>query len=381
MQRTVSIPVDLPKERFLPLLKMCAEIFNQHVDWALCNQTYNKSRAHHDLYALLRCRYPEVPSALVQTVRDTAMEAVKATKFKRCPRQKPTSALRDDHRTITLRGQQLTLSCLGKRSRVILPVPEYFREVFETWTFKGATLTYTRRNKQFWVRLVFETTAARRGKLPPADFLSNPQIQEGDVLGVDRGLYHLASTSQGQFFSGSRTRGRQRHYLHNRSTLQAKGTRAAKRRLRAMSGREQRFSKDVNHCVSKKLARSEGMTIFALEDLSGIRNQRRGKKMNKWLSSWPFSQLEQFLSYKSEALGKRIALVDARYTSQRCSRCGHRSSAKRKKSRFCCGSCGYTCHSDINSAINIRDNYLLSTASGSVEQVSVNAPYVTSNVA
>lgn len=364
MQRTVSIPVDLPQERFLPLLAMCAEIFNQHVDWALENQTYNKSKAHHDLYAWLRAAYPNVPSALVQTVRDTAMEAIKATKFKRRPRKKPTSALRYDQRTITLRGYQLTLSCLGKRSRVILQVPEYFQNVFETWTFKGATLTYTKRSKQFWVRLVFET--------------STPQLQEeGDVLGVDRGLYHLASTSQGQFFSGSNVRARQRRYLYNRKTLQAKGTRSAKRRLRAMSGREQRFSKDVNHCVSKKLAHSNGITIFALEDLSGIRNLRRGKRMNKWLSSWPFYQLEQFLSYKSEALGKRIAFVDARYTSQRCSRCGHRSSANRKKSRFCCGACSYANHADINSALNIRDNYLLSATSGSVEQVSVNAPYVT----
>lgn len=343
---------------------MCAEIFNQHVDWALTNQTYNKSRAHHDLYALLRLAYPEVPSALVQTVRDTAMEAVKATKFRRRPRKKPTSALRYDQRTITLRGYQLTLSCLGKRSKVALDVPEYFREVFETWDFKGATLTCTKHSKQFWVRLVFET--------------SNPQLQEeGNVLGVDRGLYHLASTSDGQFFSGSNTRASQRRYLHNRKTLQAKGTHSAKRRLSAMSGREQRFSKDINHCVSKKLARSFGITTFALEDLSGIRNQRRGKKMNKWLSSWPFYQLEQFLSYKCEALGKRIAFVDARYTSQRCSRCGHRSSANRKKSRFRCGSCGYTAHADINSAINIRDKHLLSAAYGSAEQVSVNTPYVT----
>jgi len=69
MQRTVSIPVDLDKERFLPLMEMCAEIFNQHVDWSLKNQTYNKSRAHHDLYVSIRLAYPEVPSALVQTVR------------------------------------------------------------------------------------------------------------------------------------------------------------------------------------------------------------------------------------------------------------------------------------------------------------------------
>lgn len=272
MMRTVSIPVQLPHERFLPLMGKCAEIFNAHVDWALENGTYNKNKAHQDLYADLRLKYPGVPSALLQTVRDSAMEAVKATKFKPTPRKKPTSGLRYDKRTMTLRGQQLTLSCIGKREAVILNVPEYFREVFEGWEFKGATLTYSKHKKQFWVRLIFEA--------------ETPQLQKsGDVQGIDRGLYHLASTSEDQFFSGAQTRATQRRYLHNRKTLQQKGTRAAKRRLRAMSGREKRFMKDVNHCVSKQLASQSNFSIFVLEDLSGIRTQRRGKKLNKWLSS------------------------------------------------------------------------------------------------
>ncbi|MEA5504189.1 hypothetical protein VB735_13910 [Halotia wernerae UHCC 0503] len=42
MKRTVSIPVDLPSERFLPLMEQCAEIFNVHIDWAIANSTYNK---------------------------------------------------------------------------------------------------------------------------------------------------------------------------------------------------------------------------------------------------------------------------------------------------------------------------------------------------
>lgn len=87
---------------------LCAGLFNTHVDWAVENKTYNKNRAHKDLYATLRVEYPTVPSALLQTVRDTAMEAVKATQFKRVPRKKPTSALRYDARTITLRGHQIT---------------------------------------------------------------------------------------------------------------------------------------------------------------------------------------------------------------------------------------------------------------------------------
>ena len=35
MLRTVSIPVDLPRERFFSLMAQCAEIFNAHIDWAL----------------------------------------------------------------------------------------------------------------------------------------------------------------------------------------------------------------------------------------------------------------------------------------------------------------------------------------------------------
>ncbi len=348
MKRTVSIPVNLPRERFLPLMEFCAEIFNQHVDWSLENKTYNKSRAHKDLYAALRLEYPTVPSALLQTVRDTAMEAVKAAQFKRLPRKKPTSALRYDDRTITLKGRALTLSCIGKRVKVALHVPDYFKEVYENWEFSGATVTYSKHSKQFWVRLVFEK--------------DNPtKLESGNVLGIDRGLYHLAVTSQKQFFSSNQIRATQRRYLHNRKRLQQKGTRSAKHHLQKMSGSEKRFMKDINHCVSKKLAHLPGIRTYSLEDLTGIRNQRRNKKMNKWMSSWPFYQLEQFLAYKAEALGKQVGFVDARYTSQKCSRCGHIHSASRKKSRFSCGSCGYHEHSDINAAYNIRDNYILSS--------------------
>lgn len=366
MLRTVSIPTKLEPERFLSLMKQCSGIFNAHVDWSLENHTYNKSKAHHALYAQLRQVYPDIPSALIQSVRDTALEAIKATKFERCPRNKSTSSLRYDKRTMTLRGYQLTLSCIGQRAKTILDVPDYFRDIFETWDFKGATLTYKRHKRQLWVQLVFEC--------PTPD-----KQLEGETQGIDRGLYHLAVTSDGQSFSNAAVRSVQRKYLYNRRTCQAKGTRSAKRRLKAMSGREQRFSRDVNHRVTKQLANQPDVTTFALEDLSGIRNKRRGKKMNKWLGSWPFYQFEMFLAYKAEALGKEVVFVDARYTSQKCSQCGHIYKGNRQHSRFRCVRCGFQSHADVNAAINIRDTYILSTAERSVERAAVNQPNATNS--
>lgn len=366
MLRTVSIPVDLPAEKFFSLMEQCAEIFNRHVDWALEFKTYNKSKAHRDLYSQLRLAYPDVPSALLQATRDNALEAIKQTKFQQKPRKKPTSGLRYDKRTMTLRGEQLTLSCIGKRVKLILNVPDYFKEIYDNWDFRGATITYTKQTQQFWVRLVFE-------------HLDPEKLEHGDVQGIDRGLYHLCSTHDGKFFSSNKIRATQRRYLYNRKQLQQKGTRSAKRRLKAMSGREKRFMRDVNHCVSKELANQPEYRVFALEDLTGIRNQRRSRKLNKWLSSWSFSQLEFFLGYKSIALGKETAFVDARYTSQRCSRCGNTNRANRKKSRFHCCSCHFEAHSDINSGLNIRDNYFLSSAVRSEEQAVVNQPIVTAS--
>ncbi len=365
MRRTVSIPVGLNLIRFHPLMEMSAGIFNSHVDWALENKTSSKSKAHHALYEILKERFPQVPTAFIQSIRDTAMEAVKATAFKKRPRRKKYSGIRFDKRTMTLRGRQLTLSCIGKREKIILDIPEYFREIFETWTLKGATLTYSVKTKQFWIRLVYET------ETPPLK-------TEGTILGIDRGLRQLAVTSEGQFFSNSTIRASQRRYLYNRKTLQTKGTPSSRARLKAMGGKEKRFSRDVNHQVTKDLANLKHVTTFVLEDLKGIRTKNRGKKMNKGIGSWPFHQFNFFLTYKAEMLGKQVVYVDPRYTSQKCSCCKTSDKENRKKSKYHCKGCNFQLHADWNAAINIRDTYILSsTPTASEEQAAVNQPYVT----
>ena len=366
MIRTVSIPIDVKPEVILPLMAQCADIFNLHVTWALTNQTYNKNKAHQGLYGELRKKYPDVPSGLLQTVRDTAMETVKASKFKRVPKKKLTSALRYDKRTFTLRGSQLTLSCLGPRVKIILPeMPEFFQARAEKGALNSLTLSYRKRQKRFFVNLSYE--------------LPDPKpVEAKGIQGLDRGLHHLVVTSDGVVLSNQKIRASQRKRLFQRQQLQAKGTRAAKRRLIALSGKEKRFSRDVNHCVTKSLIAQKDVTTFVLEDLSGIRNQQRGRKLNKHLGSWPFYQFETFLDYKAISVGKKVVFVDPRYTSQRCNLCGHIERKNRKGSVFLCVNCGHRDHADKNAAKNIRDRYILSSTETSEEQGAVNHPNIVS---
>jgi IS605 OrfB family transposase len=123
--------------------------------------------------------------------------------------------------------------------------------------------------------------------------------------------------------------------------------------LKKLAGREKRFMRDVNHCIAKEIA-AKPFAVFALEDLKNIRVQkRRGKNFDRKLNSWAFFQLEQFLRYKTEAQGKSVILVDSRFTSQKCSRCGHTYKGNRKGNDYRCRNCGFHSHADRNAALNI----------------------------
>jgi IS605 OrfB family transposase len=84
---------------------------------------------------------------------------------------------------------------------------------------------------------------------------------------------------------------------------------------------------DVNHQISKTLVQKYGKdTLFVLEDLAGVSfeesNLSRTAKQNYDLRSWSFYQLEQFLTYKAHENRSEVLKVSAKYTSQRCPKCG-----------------------------------------------------------
>ena len=128
----------------------------------------------------------------------------------------------------------------------------------------------------------------------------------------------------------------------------------------------------------KQLVSIEDVKTYVLEDLKGIRGKNRGKRQNKRLGSWPFHQFAFFLTYKAQKLGKEVVYVDPRYTSKKCSCCKAITKGSRKKSKYHCNHCHFEIHADWNAAINIRDNYILSsTSKTSEEQADVIQPHVT----
>ena len=184
------------------------------------------------------------------------------------------------------------------------------------------------------------------------------------VVGIDRGLRFLAVTydehGKTEFTRGKKILRKRHKFLKVRQQLQAKGTKSAKRVLQRLSGRENRWMSDINHCLSKTLVLKYGSnTLFVLEDLTGISfeesNLNRGSIANNDLRSWAFYQLEQFLAYKAHAICSEVLKVSAKYTSQRCPKCGNINKANRHHHthEYIC-QCGYRSNDDRIGAMNIQ---------------------------
>jgi IS605 OrfB family transposase len=172
-----------------------------------------------------------------------------------------------------------------------------------------------------------------------------------------------------KFYSGKAARHKANHYHKARQTLQRKGTRSAKRRLIALSGRERRFIADVNHQIRKEIAKPN--SLIGLENLTGIRERTKSKsgkraskkqrKANRNKAKWSFAELHGYIDYKANLVGSLATKVPAHYTSQSCPKCGHTSKGNRpnKGLLFCCECCGYELHSDLVGARNIALRTLL----------------------
>uniref|UniRef100_I5AX21 Transposase, IS605 OrfB family, central region n=1 Tax=Eubacterium cellulosolvens (strain ATCC 43171 / JCM 9499 / 6) TaxID=633697 RepID=I5AX21_EUBC6 len=183
-----------------------------------------------------------------------------------------------------------------------------------------------------------------------------------NVVGIDRGINFVVATYNSKhksgFVSGKSIKQKRAHYSKLRKELQLRQTPSARRRIKAIGQRENRWMQDVNHQVSKALVESNPKhTLFVLEDLSGVRNAtERVRTKDRYVSvSWSFYDLEQKLIYKAKQNQSTVIKVDPRYTSQCCPVCGHIEKANRNKRihLFICKNCGYKSNDDRIGAMNL----------------------------
>jgi IS605 OrfB family transposase len=251
--------------------------------------------------------------------------------------------------------------------RIVVPYTGYDEHVMlfqKSAEIGAANLWYDKAKKQFYLLVSLEIEKP------------DPMVETyTGVVGVDVGVRYLAVTStmcgDCSFYSGKRVKHRANHYARLRKRLQKKGTRGAKRRLKAIAGRERRLKADANHVVSKRIVSQHPNSLIGLEHLTDIRERtarrtgskttRAQRRANATHSKWSFAELQDMIAYKALMHGSMAIRVDAHYTSKACPRCGHTSSANRPRHGllFVCQSCRSTLHADLVGARNIAMRTLL----------------------
>lgn len=187
--------------------------------------------------------------------------------------------------------------------------------------------------------------------------------QVNNIVGIDLGINFLATTYDSQdkttFYSGSLIKHKRGHFKAKRKELQLKQTSSARKKLRQIGSRENRYVTDVNHQITKALVdKYPKGTMFVLEDLTGVRSATEKVQIkNRYVSvSWSFYQFRQMLEYKAEMNGQKVIVVDPKYTSQTCPKCGHIDKTNRNKKThlFKCKNCHYQSNDDRIGAMNLH---------------------------
>jgi len=211
---------------------------------------------------------------------------------------------------------------------------------------------------------------------------ATPLARQGTSVGIDRGVHVLAATSEGQLIDNRAfgVRNRQRIARHHRDlesvtwrdaagrvcNRQDPQRKAAALRLARAKEREANRRRDYLHKMARRIVRSAD--VIALETLN-LRAMTRSAKgtpekpgrnvaakagLNRAILDASFGQSERLITEKAEEAARAIVRVDARFSSQECSRCGHVARESRRRRRFACVACGFTCHADVNAALVIR---------------------------
>ncbi|MCT4604775.1 MAG: transposase [Marinisporobacter sp.] len=241
----------------------------------------------------------------------------------------------------------VSIGTLNKRIKLAFITKGQEQYFDGSWNFGTATLIY--KKGKFYLHI------ACKKEIEVNNNITN-------VIGIDLGMRFLAtaidSKSNHLFIRGNQVKQIRSKYIKLRKSLQAQGTKSAKRKLKTLSGRENRFMTNVNHCVSKALLNFAGEnSLVVLEDLTNINLYASVQNKYRYLRmSWAFSQLKFFIEYKASMKNIKVITVDPKYTSQACPKCGftHKNNRNYQTHTFTCCKCKYTSNDDRIGAINIR---------------------------
>ncbi|MFF6776107.1 RNA-guided endonuclease InsQ/TnpB family protein [Streptomyces sp. NPDC012637] len=209
-----------------------------------------------------------------------------------------------------------------------------------------------------------------------------PLPANGSIIGIDMGVTHFLTTSNGEHFENPRYLDAsadalavaQQHLstFPKRTRLRSKKHRAAVRKVAQLHGRIRRQRRDYHHKAAKELIRGHGTIAHERLNIAGMTRAPKPRPdpdqpgaflpngaaakagLNRRILDAGWGKFLTILAQKAESAARRVVAVDARNTSRTCPRCGHVARENRlTQAKFECTACGFLANADHVGALNV----------------------------
>ena len=201
---------------------------------------------------------------------------------------------------------------------------------------------------------------------------NSPLPESEEAIGIDVGLESFATLSTGEAIANPRFfRIDEKALARAQRKLSRldKGTPERRRAKKVMAHIHERIANrrsNFAHQLSHQIVSQFG--VICVEDINTSR-MLHNHCLAKSISDAGWSQFIACLSYKAESAGRKFMAVNPSYTSQDCSRCGHRQQLTLSDRVFTCPCCNLVINRDHNASLNILARGLASLGIQSVEAV------------
>jgi len=183
-----------------------------------------------------------------------------------------------------------------------------------------------------------------------------PKENRGEAVGIDLGLTHLATLSNGMRIENPRHlksyEGRlafiQRRFSSHRK--RSKNHKKAKIKVAKLHEKISDCRRDFLHKISTDL-----VNIYSFIALEKLTSQEMSEEdYGKQIRDAGWNMFANMLAYKAEGAGCRVVFVNPKNTSKMCSRCRNvRNDLTLQDRTYACPECGLSTDRDINAARNI----------------------------
>jgi putative transposase len=178
-----------------------------------------------------------------------------------------------------------------------------------------------------------------------------------EQVGIDVGLKTFATLSTGEEIENPHFFRKEEKALakvQRKHSKLAKGTPERRKHRKAVARVHERIAwrrENFTHQQSRSIVDRFG--TIAVEDLT-VNRMIHNHCLAKSIADASWSAFFAQLSSKAEEAGRKFVKVNPAYTSQTCSRCGHRQKMPLSERVFDCSCCHVQLDRDLNAALNIR---------------------------